>query len=726
MIGSTAEADKNRLSTGTLGWSDIRNEAEFSSQQQSVSVSSSGSVGDQFLGNMAGGVLSGMSRGDKDSSATRAAVSEGTLEIRDTQNQQQDVANLNRDVEHAHEALSPIFDQEKEQRRLREVQAIAEIGSQVMDVVRTEGQIKANRAGKAELERKGIHEPVAGASDEDREAYRTALVNTKAYKDAMAPYGTGGDYQRVAQAVTAALQGLAGGNINGAIAGAAAPYVANTIKQVLGDNDTARVMAHAVLGAVVAHAQGNSAGAGAAGAVTGELIAGVIIKQLYGDVEPQDLTEEQKQKVSALSTLASGLARAVVGGDAANAVAGAESGKNAVENNFLGDESKAERDKAREALLQNSYTTETARKLVMSERADQLSDELLEKYRISPSEMTPEEFQTLSVFLQIYLAEQIKVHGAEKGQLALAQLLLQGSTPTGDYPYAGTTQAKDEFREANGYSDWLNARDPSDNERIYQQALGIIRVGSAQEGMAAVGDPALYLLSGGLGATIRTVAAANGAFQLGVGAGQASEGDYWNAAGNMLSGLLGVATLAVPGAKVPVLKDGGAKEAGSLGISNAEMGPFVPQLSRYEDRIKLTPVNGGSWAGVRGESNFVFDNPDLKKILPNGIAYKNGYPDFSPIALQEVRLSGLISTDRDVNFRAANQMLANKLGVKESDVARFMREQKYTWHEVEDMRTMQLVPSFIHTGKVGSMDFGVKYGHLGGVAEKALLEALKK
>ncbi len=288
-----------------------------------MSVSSSGNVGDQFLGNMAGGVLSGLSRGDKDSSSTRAAVSEGTIEIRDTQSQQQDVASLNRDVEHAHEALSPIFDKEKEQRRLREVQAIAEIGSQVMDVVRTEGQIKASRAGKAELERKGIHEPGAGASNEDREAYQKALVNSNAYKDAMAPYGTGGDYQRVAQAVTAALQGLAGGNINGAIAGAAAPYVANTIKQVLGDNDSARIMAHAVLGAVVAQAQGNSAGAGAAGAVTGELIAGVIIKQLYGDVKPQDLTEEQKQKVSALSTLASGLAGAVVGGDAANAVAGA-------------------------------------------------------------------------------------------------------------------------------------------------------------------------------------------------------------------------------------------------------------------------------------------------------------------------------------------------------------------------------------------------------------------
>jgi filamentous hemagglutinin len=36
------------------------------------------------------------------------------------------------------------------------------------------------------------------------------------------------------------------------------------------------------------------------------------------------------------------------------------------------------------------------------------------------------------------------------------------------------------------------------------------------------------------------------------------------------------------------------------------------------------------------------------------------------------------------------------------------------------------MPSFIHTGKVGSMGFGVKYGHLGGIAERALLEALKK
>lgn len=73
------------------------------------------------------------------------------------------------------------------------------------------------------------------------------------------------------------------------------------------------------------------------------------------------------------------------------------------------------------------------------------------------------------------------------------------------------------------------------------------------------------------------------------------------------------------------------------------MGPFVPQLSRYEDRIKLTPINGGSWTWGRREPNFIFDKPEMRTILPNGISYKNGYSDFSVVALQEVRLSGLIS-----------------------------------------------------------------------------------
>ncbi|MFV8799793.1 hypothetical protein ACNSO8_14390 [Yersinia sp. LJYL362] len=53
--------------------------------------------------------------------------------VRDTDKQQQNVADLSRDVEHANNALTPIFDKEKEQNRLREINLIGEIGNQVYD-----------------------------------------------------------------------------------------------------------------------------------------------------------------------------------------------------------------------------------------------------------------------------------------------------------------------------------------------------------------------------------------------------------------------------------------------------------------------------------------------------------------------------------------------------------------------------------------------------------------
>ncbi|MBD7407260.1 hypothetical protein HPN99_26605, partial [Klebsiella pneumoniae] len=48
------------------------------------------------------------------------------------------------------------------------------------------------------------------------------LKETQTYKDEQAKYGTGSDIQRGIQAATAALQGLAGGDIAGALAGASA------------------------------------------------------------------------------------------------------------------------------------------------------------------------------------------------------------------------------------------------------------------------------------------------------------------------------------------------------------------------------------------------------------------------------------------------------------------------------------------------------------------------
>ena len=154
--------------------------------------------------------------------------------------------------------------------------------------------------------------------------------------------------------------------------------------------------------------------------------------------------------------------------------------------------------------------------------------------------------------------------------------------------------------------------------------------------------------------------------------------------------------------------------------------PIIPRLSTFEDRVNLTPVNNGKWTGERGNSNFIFDDSDMQKILPNGIEYRNGYADFNPVALHEVRLPGIMSTARVDNFKAANQILANRLGISRHDITKFMRQQKYTWHEVEDMRTMLFVPSYIHTTPIKSMEnFGVKYGHFGGIGERLLLERNK-
>jgi len=161
VIASTADADRNCLSTGTLGWSSLDTKADYKSQQQSVSVSSGNNGSGEFTSNMPSGMLVAYNHGDSASGTTNSAIANGTIEIRDQANQQQDVASLSRDVEHANGSISPIFDKEKEQNRLQQVQLIGEIGAQAMDIIRTEGERKATEAGSKELDEKGTPRPAA-------------------------------------------------------------------------------------------------------------------------------------------------------------------------------------------------------------------------------------------------------------------------------------------------------------------------------------------------------------------------------------------------------------------------------------------------------------------------------------------------------------------------------------------------------------------------------------
>ena len=101
------------------------------------------SLGGQFAGNMANTMLAGAGGKGHAEGTTQSAVANGTIVVRDQANQKQDTATLSRDAAHANDSINPIFNKEKEQQRLQTAQMIGEIGSQVADIARTQGEIGA-------------------------------------------------------------------------------------------------------------------------------------------------------------------------------------------------------------------------------------------------------------------------------------------------------------------------------------------------------------------------------------------------------------------------------------------------------------------------------------------------------------------------------------------------------------------------------------------------------
>ncbi len=331
VIASRAGADKNSLDTGTLGFSDIGNKADYKVSHSGISLSggTNMSPGSMLAANglaNVGTLLAGMNGKGHAEGTTQSAVADGNITIRDRANQQQDVATLSRDTEHANGSIGQIFNKEEEQKRLQTAQLVGEIGGQMTNMVSTYGDTKALEAARAE-----------GGKYANMSAKE--LRNTEAYQKAFGDYGIGGKYQMVAQSVSGILAGAAGGDFNKALAGGLNPVMAQVIKGATtkgGEvNEPANLMAHAVWGALAAQLSGGNAAAGAAGAFSGELAARHIAAEMFPGKDPGDLTQDQKQIVSLLGTMAAGIAGGVVGNSTAAATTGAQAGKNAVENNAL-------------------------------------------------------------------------------------------------------------------------------------------------------------------------------------------------------------------------------------------------------------------------------------------------------------------------------------------------------------------------------------------------------
>ncbi|WP_206742798.1 hemagglutinin repeat-containing protein [Aeromonas dhakensis] len=363
VLAGSEDAGKNHLSTGTLGWNDLVNRAEYKVESQSVGISGSGDSTKGFSSIAAMTSLGGSNSSGSASSTTFASIGAGDIEIRNTAGQQQDLVSLHRDPTQAVNGLSPIFDKQKELERMQEAQLIGEVGQQATQMVVSHHLAEANEKAKDDPE----------------------YANSKEYKALQEKWGVGSDFQRGMQAATAALQGLAGGDLTQATAGAVAPYLAQMVKQQT-DDGISRVMAHALVQGALAAAQNKNAMVSATGAATGEL-AGMMATELYHK-DASQLTEGEKETVSTLATLAAGLAGGLTGDSTASTLASAQTGKTVVENNELSDwgslippQTQQDAYLAFQLLSQGKSQDEISQALVLSHQNPTLGDE----YKVKPT-----------------------------------------------------------------------------------------------------------------------------------------------------------------------------------------------------------------------------------------------------------------------------------------------------------------------------------------------------
>lgn len=334
VIASTATDDKNKLDTGTLGWTDIHNESKTSGDSHTIAISgSAGGSGSGENRNVAPAIGTGHAE-ESSSGTTSSAISNGTLIIRDKNNQKQDIADLSRDTDNAHHGVDVNGDVQKVKDNLAVQSEGAALATSVLDVYGKYAEQKAkesNAALEAKLTAEG---KMQGETAQEREAF---LKTQPGYQSTN--YGPGSEFWTKGSAAAGLLAGALGGNLKAGAAAGAAPLLASLVAKQ--DDPTLRAVLHGIVAAALTQASGGSGSdgmkAGAIGAITASAMTDHLVSALYGK-DVSQLTADEKRLVSSLVTIAGGLAgTAVTDGELSMAALASNTAKVEVENNSLGD-----------------------------------------------------------------------------------------------------------------------------------------------------------------------------------------------------------------------------------------------------------------------------------------------------------------------------------------------------------------------------------------------------
>ncbi|RQR79224.1 DUF4150 domain-containing protein [Burkholderia sp. Bp9012] len=157
----------------------------------------------------------------------------------------------------------------------------------------------------------------------------------------------------------------------------------------------------------------------------------------------------------------------------------------------------------------------------------------------------------------------------------------------------------------------------------------------------------------------------------------------------------------------------GAKTANGAAGTKAPVVPkdeFDKLTDISGDGVRVKP-SGGAWKYPPNWSSWIkkggkivtHEDGSVTYIRKDGVQVtynKEGYPDFSPHATESVQIDDM-QFNHTSDFRKANE----QIGLSGSDPP-----DGFTWHHVEDQKTMQLVPQSIHNVSEGG------FPHAGGVS----------